>query len=206
MHMPNRKSLVYKLIIKFWAHQNTTTYTIYISSKFIVYIADIYYIYRFPDIFMCVNIVYIADIYYIYRFPDIFMCVNIVYIADIYYIYRFPDIFMCVNIVYIADIYYIYRFPDIFMCVNIPDKEDSIEGYYETWPFGMCRKFIKVNSPTTPDPLEYIKTLPFVSVHESCMVLPNKRSIRVSNYRAAIHWFLLIVIIDILYMCNSHCA
>ena len=53
------------------------------------------------------------------------------------------------------------RFP-VYMCVSVPDAENSIEGYYEAWPFGMCKKFVRVSD--NPDPIHHLdNNMPWVS-------------------------------------------
>lgn len=52
------------------------------------------------------------------------------------------------------------RFP-VYMCVSVPEAEDSIEGYYEAVPFGMCKKFVRVSDNI--DPIEHLATAPWVS-------------------------------------------
>ena len=47
------------------------------------------------------------------------------------------------------------------MCVEVPKAEDSIEGYYEAWPFGMCKVFVRVSD--NRDPLEHVTSMPWVS-------------------------------------------
>ena len=54
---------------------------------------------------------------------------------------------------------YIFRFP-IYMCLEVPKAEDSIEGYYEAWPFGMCKVFVRVSD--NRDPLEHVTSVPWV--------------------------------------------
>ena len=53
------------------------------------------------------------------------------------------------------------RYP-IYVCVDVPKIEDSIEGYYEALPYGMCKVFVRVSE--NRDPLEHITSIPFVSV------------------------------------------
>ena len=55
----------------------------------------------------------------------------------------------------------VYRYP-IYVCVDVPKIEDSIEGYYEALPFGMCKVFVRVSDNI--DPLEHVTSIPLVSV------------------------------------------
>ena len=61
------------------------------------------------------------------------------------------------------------RFP-IYMCVSVPEAEDSIEGYYEAWPFGMCKKFVRVADQR--DPMEHLANMPWVCASCSALIHP----------------------------------
>ena len=73
---------------------------------------------------------------------------------------------------YVDDSLHVYysrgKFP-VYMCVSVPADEDSIEGHYEAWPFGMCKKFVDLS--TNPDPLKHVDTIPKVRMIDDSELL-----------------------------------
>jgi len=75
-----------------------------------------------------------------------------------------------------------HRFP-VYMCVSVPEAENSIEGVYEAWPFGMCKKFVKVADNL--DPIEHLASAPFIDLDKYPLPDPNRYETQTWEYTMA---------------------